>query len=158
VISAQFAGDKAAQDRLEARGDAAQSAIGRAIVKLGNDLKSNVQQKLSGEVLQVRSGALREGIAVRIEESGAAVKTTVYSDARYAAAQEFGFTGTVSVRASLRRIKSAFGRPIAATTIGVATFSRRMNLPQRSFLRSALDDMATDIGQQIGDAVREALA
>ncbi len=33
-----------------------------------------------------------------------------------------------------------------------------MNLPERSFLRSALDDMAPDIGAGVEDALREAIA
>jgi hypothetical protein len=33
-----------------------------------------------------------------------------------------------------------------------------MNLPERSFLRSALDDMTPDISARVNDALREAIA
>ncbi len=159
MISANIIGDLAALDKLRAMRDASNSGVARAIAQLGIDLQNNVQQnKLSGQVLQARSGMLRDSIAVQIDQSDTAASATVYSDLGYAAAQEYGFTGTVNVRASLRQIKEAFGRPIASETISVGPHSRRMDLPQHSFLRSALDDMAPDIGSAIEDALREALS
>jgi hypothetical protein len=157
VIAIQVADDAAAQ-RLRKLGAAAESGIARAVAKLGIELRNTVQQdKLGGEVLRPRSGALRDSITLRLEQRQAAFSATVSSDARYAAAQEYGFQGRVDVRASLRRITKAFGRPIAPITIGVGAYSRRMDLPPRSFLRSSLDDMAPHIGSEIDDAVREAL-
>jgi Bacteriophage HK97-gp10, putative tail-component len=159
VISANLVGASAALDRLRAMGDAASSGVARAIAKLGIDLQNNVQQnKLSGQVLQVRSGSLRQSISVQVNQSDTAISATVYSDLDYAAAQEYGFTGVVNVRASLRQIKEAFGHPITAESIGVGAYSRRMDLPQRSFLRSALDDMAPDVDAGVKDALREALS
>lgn len=158
MISAGLVGDAAALARLRAAPEAAGSGVARAIAKLGLDLQNNVQQnKLSGEVLQVRSGSLKQSIALQVDQTDAAASATVYSDVAYAAAQEYGFTGTVNVRASLRQIKEAFGRPISAKAVSVGAYGRRMDLPQRSFLRSALDDMAPDIGAGIADALREAL-
>lgn len=92
-----------------------------------------------------------------MDQSTPTVSATVYSNVDYAAAHEFGFGGRENVRASLRRITMAFGRPIATATIGVGAYSRRLDLPQRSFLRSSLDDMASHIGATVDDALREAL-
>ena len=159
MIAARLVGDSAALGRLTAMRQDANQGIARAIAKLGIDLQNNVQQdKLSGQVLQVRSGALRQSIAGQVDDTGSAVHTTVYSALNYAAAQEYGFSGTVNVRASLRQIKEAFGHPIAAETIGVAGHARRMELPERSFLRSALDDMTPDIAAGIESALREAIS
>jgi hypothetical protein len=159
MIKADLAGGAAAVDRLRTMRNEAVDGVARAIARLGIDLQSNVRQnKLSGQVLQVRSGALRDSVAVRIEPSGTAVTASVYSDLDYAAAQEYGFFGTVGVRASLRQIKEAFGHPIAPKTIGVGAYARRMDLPQRSFLRSALDDMAPEIEGEIAGVLREALS
>lgn len=158
MISANLVGGAVALGRLSAMRDAANQGIARAIAKLGTELQNNVQQnKLSGQVLQIRSGSLRQSIAVRVDQSATAVSATVSSDIDYAAAQEYGFSGTVNVQASLRQIKEAFGHPIAAKTIGVGAHSRRMDLPERSFLRSALDEMAPDISAGVEDALREAL-
>jgi phage gpG-like protein len=158
VIAIQVAGDAAAQERLRTLGKAVESGIARAVAKLGIELKNIVQQdKLGGQVLRPRSGTLRDSITMGVEQRPAAFSATVSTDARYAAAQEYGFQGRVDVRASLRRITKAFGRPIAPITIGVGAYSRPMDLPPRSFLRSSLDDMAPYIGSEIDDAVREAL-
>lgn len=159
MISAAVLGAGPALERLRALPDLANTGIARAIARLGIDLQSHVQQdKLSGQVLAVRSGALKSSIDVATDQGAATITATVYTDLDYGAAQEYGFSGTVNVRASLRQIKEAFGRPIAAKTIAVGAHSRRMNLPERSFLRSALDDMAPDIGAGVEDALREAIA
>lgn len=158
MISARLAGDDAAQRRLKALGETAGNGIARAITKLGIERKNAVQQdKLSGQVLRPRSGSLRDGIAVRMDQSRTGVSATAYSNVVYAAAQEFGFAGRENVRASLRRVTMAFGHPITPATVSVNAYSRRLDLPQRSFLRSSLDDMASHIGTAVDDALREAL-
>ena len=158
MISAELLGDEPALDRLRALPDVANAGLALAIAKLGIALQSHVQQdKLSGEVLKVRSGALKSSIDVRIDKSAAGVTATVFTDLDYAAAQEYGFSGTVNVRASLRLIKQAFGRPIGTKTVSVRAHSRQMDLPARSFLQSALDDMAPNISADVEDALRETI-
>lgn len=159
MIAAKLSGAAAAVDRLRAVRAEAVAGVARMVTRLGLDLQSNVQQnKLSGQLLRVRSGKLRGSIAARTEESGTAVTASVYSDLDYAAAQEYGFFGTVGVRASLRQVKEAFGRPIVPKTIAVGAYQRRMDLPQRSFLRSALDDMSPEIDERIADVLSEAMS
>jgi hypothetical protein len=158
VISAELLGDGLALDRLRALPDAANAGLARAIAKLGIALQSNVRQdKLSGQVLKARSGALKSSIDVEIDKSATGVSATVFTDLDYGAAQEYGFSETVDVRASLRLIKQAFGRPIATKTISVRAHSRQMDLPARSFLQSALDDMTPDISADVEYALREAI-
>jgi phage gpG-like protein len=159
VIAATVLGDEAALERLRALGDLANSAIARAIAKLCIDLQKHVQQdKLSGQVLAVRSGALKSSINVATDQKETRTTATVYTNLDYATAQEYGFSGTVNVRASLRQIKEAFGRPIVEKTIAVHPHDRHMTLPERSFLRSALDDITADISAGVEDALREAIA
>lgn len=158
MISAELVGDKAALDRLHALPGAANAALARAIAKLGFTLQNYVQQnKLSGQALNVHTGTLKSSIEVAIEQGPTSVTATVFTDLGYGAAQEYGFSGTVNVGVSLRLIKEAFGRPIAVETISVGAYSRRMNLPPHSFLRSALDDMAADINSGVEDALRGAI-
>jgi hypothetical protein len=109
-------------------------------------------------VLKSRTGALRSGIDLRVAQSARGVTASVFTDLRYAAAQEYGFAATVSVGASLRRIREAFGRPIAEKTISVRAHNRRMNLPERSFLRSALEDMTPAIREGVEAALAEAVS
>jgi hypothetical protein len=159
VITAYLVGDQQVLERLRALPDAVNSGLLRAITQLGIELQRNVQQdKLSGQVLRSRTGSLRSSIDLLVDQSGGAITASVFSDSRYAGVQEYGFAGTVSVRASLRRIREAFGRPIAEKTINVRAYDRRMDLPERSFLRSALEEMGPAIREGVEAALAEAVS
>jgi hypothetical protein len=150
VITAYLVGDAQLLDRLRALPHAINSELLRGITRLGTELQRHVQQdKLSGQVLRNRTGSLRSSIGLQIDQSADAVTASVVTDSRYAGVQEYGFAGTVSVRTSLRRITEAFGRPIAEKTISVRAYTRHMELSKRSFLRSALEDMAPAIVDEV---------
>ncbi len=158
MITAVLVGDEKVLARLRSMPDTASAGLARAIARLGVDLQRSVQQdKLSGQSLKIRSGLLKASIDLQLEQNGGTMSATVSTDLDYARAQEYGFAGTVNVRASLRRVTEAFGRPIAEKTISVRAYSRRMDLPGRSFLRSALDDMAPQIQAGIDEALRAAV-
>ena len=150
MITARVVGDERALARLRDLPVAINSALVRAITKLGIDLQRNVQQdELSGQMLAERSGSLKSSIDLRVDQNAAVVTATVFTNSAYAGAHEYGFAGTVNVRASLRRVAEAFGRPISGKMINVRAHSRRMDLPERSFLRSALEDMAPAIRDEV---------
>ena len=158
MITARLVGDDAVLAWLRATPDAIASGIGRAISQLGIELQRKVQEdELSGQILAARSGSLRSSIGVEVDEESEKVSATVFSDSQYAYAHEYGFAGTVDVRASLRRMAEAFGRPISGKTINVRAYRRRMDLPERSFLRSALEDMDPAIREEVEAALLEAL-
>lgn len=158
MITAYLVGDEQLLERLRALPDAINSGLARSITQLGIDLRRNVRQdKLSGQVLRSRTGALKSSIDLRVDQGARIVSASVFTDLRYGAAQEYGFAGTVSVGASLRWIREAFGRPIAEKTITVRAHSRRMDLAERSFLRSALEDMTPEIRDEVEAAIREAV-
>ena len=159
MITGYLIGDQQLIERLRALPNAVNSGLLRAITRLGIELQREVRQdKLGGQVLRSRTGSLRSSIDLSVDNGGGTITATVFSDSRYAGAQEYGFTGTVSVRASLRRIKEAFGRPIAGKTINVRAYERRMDLPERSFLRSALDDIEPTIRGAVQAALTEAVS
>jgi hypothetical protein len=159
VITAYLVGDELLLERLRGISDGVNSGLARCITQLGIDLQRNVQQdKLSGQVLKSRTGTLKSSIDRRVDQSARGATTDIFTALRYGAAQEYGFTGTVSVGASLRRIREAFGRPIAEKTISVRAYDRRMALPERSFLRSALDDMTPAIREAVDAALAEAVS
>ena len=150
MITAYLVGDEQLLERLRALPDAINSGLLRGITQLGIELQRHVQEdKLSGQVLRSRTGSLKSSIDLRVDQSSGAITASIFSDSRYAGVQEYGFAGTVSVRASLRRIREAFGRPITEKTISVRAYDRRMDLPERSFLRSALEDMAPAIRDEV---------
>jgi hypothetical protein len=159
VITAYLVGDMQLLERLRGLPDAINSGLLRGITQLGIELQRHVQEdKLSGQVLRSRTGSLRSSISLQVDQNGGAVTASVFTDSRYAGVQEYGFAGTVSVRASLRRIREAFGRPIGERRISVRAHDRRMNLPERSFLRSALEDMAPAIREEVEAALAAAVS
>jgi phage gpG-like protein len=159
MITGYLVGDQQVLERLRALPDAVNSALLRAITRLGIELQRDVQQdKLSGQVLRSHTGSLRSSIDLTVDQSGGTITASVSSDSRYAGVHEYGFAGTVSVRASLRRISKAFGRPIAEKTINVRAYDRRMDLPERSFLRSALEDTAPAIREEVQAALTKAVS
>ena len=159
MITGYLVGDQQVLERLRALPDAVHSSLLRALTRLGIELQRDVQQdKLSGQVLKSRSGSLRSSIDLTVDQSGGTITANVFSVSPYAAVHEYGFAGTVSVRASLRRITKAFGRPIAEKTISVPAYDRRVDLPERSFLRSALEDMAPAIREEVQTALSEAVS
>jgi phage gpG-like protein len=158
VITARVIGDDQVLVWLRSTPDAIASGIARAVTQLAIKLQRNIQEdELSGQILVARSGSLRSSIDLQIDEHGEEISATVCSDSGYAHAHEYGFTGMVDVKASLRRITEAFGRPISEKTINIRAHRRKMALPQRSFLRTALEDMDSTIRDEVEAAVREAL-
>ncbi len=158
MITATLVGDRELIARLSSMPRNVQSGLARAITRLGLELQRKVQsEKLSGQVLKVRTGVLRSSINLKVDQSATAITASVGTAVKYAKVHEFGFSGTVSVRAHLRQITQAFGHPIAPTTQHVGAHSRRMNLPERSFLRSSLREMQGAIKSGIAEAVHQEL-
>jgi phage gpG-like protein len=156
MITGHLVGDDRVLARLRTIPGAIESAVLRAITKLGIDLQRKVQEEeLTGQKLAARSGSLKSSIDLRVDQRATIVTATVFTNNEYARAHEFGFSGTVNVRASLRRITQAFGRPVSAKTIGVRAYSRRVDLPERSFLRSALEEMAPTVQDEVEAALRQ---
>lgn len=121
---------------------ALQDGIGRAVLRV----QGRVKDKLSGEVLQVRTGRLRRSITEVVETSGDRVEGTVGTNAEYAAIHEYGYTGPVNVMESLRTSKLGNVFPVRAHV-------RNVDMPERSFIRSALAELQPDIRAFIEQAV-----
>lgn len=153
-----FSLDIAGADELAQRFADMPSAIREALTQkrdaLAQQLLDAARAKLSGDVLNARSGALRDSLQASADDD---LSARVFSsgEVKYAAAQEYGFEGDESVAAHSREIREAFGRAIDAKTIFVAAFARHMNLPARSYLRAALDEMRDDISQGFAEALEE---
>lgn len=155
MLSVEIEGDEELVARFAAMPEAIRAALALKFAALARKLDDKIKnEKLDGQVLFSRSGGLRDSISVSLDESGASFST---SGVKYAAAQEYGFSGGESVAAHSRTVKQAFGRAIAPKTIFVEAFSRQMRLPQRSYMRSALDDMRDEIAQALREAVEEGL-
>lgn len=128
--------------------------MGRITLKL---MRQSVQGKLSGQVLKRRTGTLARSVtqSPRTYETGDQVVGTVgvenltgpggRAPVKYGRAHEYGFQGRVTVREHLRTVKKVFGKTLASPVqVRVRTHSAQRNLPERSFLRSALADLVRD--------------
>lgn len=122
--------------------------IGRAALLVQVQSKQN---KLSGQVLNVKTGRLRRSINTKITETDTGVQGSVGTNVEYAHAHEYGFQGTVSVREHLRT--SVLGNKFI-----VRSHNMNMNVPEKSFLRSALSDMAGPIRQEFENAAQRAIS
>jgi len=129
--------------------------IGRLTLNLLTKVK---RDKLSGQVLNVRTGRLRRSINQKVTTVDGLVVGTVGTNVEYAAVHEYGFKGAVSVKEHLRTIKMAWGVPIPPKRVTVSAHNRNMNLPMRSFLRSALSDMDAEIMTELRASVGRAIA
>lgn len=145
------------KDALVARLDHMPASVHSELVKETHVLAIGLQghvinQKLHGQVLNQRSGTLARSIQEEVTEAPQSVEGRVYSagDVKYAAAHEFGFRGAETVKAHIRSM--VFGRAVDPFT--VPSFTRQMNLPERSFMRSSLADFQGRIAEGYAQAVR----
>ncbi|MBU1223095.1 MAG: phage virion morphogenesis protein [Gammaproteobacteria bacterium] len=156
MIHGMIVGDRETIAKLGKTKERARDGVKKTIVNLTLELLRRVKaDKLSGQVLNVRTGLLRRRTHHRVTESGSRIEGIVGNNAEYARAHELGFKGPVSVKAHLRQIKEAWGKPLkAAKKIQVKPHTRQVELPARSFLRSALADMEPKIRDELRETLR----
>ncbi|MGA2412661.1 MAG: phage virion morphogenesis protein [Candidatus Binataceae bacterium] len=124
---------------------------------LAAELQAKIQQKLSGAVLNQKSGALARSIATTVDDSSANVSVSIATgDIPYAAIHEFG--GVIPPH----QIVPDKAKALAFILGGKQAFAARINLPaitmpERSYMRSSLAEMADEIREGLSEAVAEAL-
>lgn len=167
MIKAEIIGAASVISKLKRLSPRVELALIREVGRLSTQLERRVKQKLSGEVLHVRTGRLRRSIHQEVSSSDTEVTGIVGTDVEYAAAHEYGFSGTETVRAHIRnltktRTLSLTGKllkhPVKISTGStmVRAFTRHANTPKSSFLLSALREMRPEILEGLRAAVRRA--
>ena len=138
-------------DALDARLDAFAAALGDALAAKAETLALALADtvkldKLSGQVLAARSGALRDSIEAEVAADGDAVVATIGSvgDLKYAAIQEYGG------KTGAHEILPVKGKVLAFVAGGATRFAARVEhpgstIPERSYLRSTLDEQSDAI-------------
>jgi hypothetical protein len=150
MIEFSISGDEAVIRMLSAKVPLLTKAVANSVTRASIMLLRYVKEnKLSGQVLHVRSGTLRRKVNYRVTESPTMITGQVGVRLSYARAHEYGFEGQENVREHLRTIKQAFGRSISPVTFSVRAHSRHMKLPERSFLRSSLRELTPEIQSMI---------
>lgn len=126
---------------------------------IGFDIQGYVQdQKLSGQVLNRRTGRLRNSINQKTQDNGTSITTQIGTGVLYARPHEYGFQGTVAVPAYQRMQTMAWGRAIAARMVNVRAHPMKLNIPEKSFLRSSLREKGPQEVGRIRQSMAELLA
>jgi len=133
-------------------------ALSEKMNALAAALQAKIQQKLAGGVLNAKTGALARSIVATIEESTADISVSIATsgDIKYAAIHEFG--GTIPPH----EIVPNKAKALAFVVGGKQAFAARVNLPaitmpERSYMRSSLAEMAGEIRDELDAAVGEAI-
>ncbi len=156
MITVGLDGHDAALSRLAAMPQAMRAALAAEAERLGARLRQTAERNLSGSVLQRRSGRLAASLAVAVAAGDDTVTTSLAAATPYARIHEYG--GTIPGRAVL----PASGRVLAFPWRGRARFFKHVslpavNLPERSYLRSALAALEPEIREGVAAAVQQAV-
>ena len=153
-----LAGIEETSARLESYPAALQAALSAKADELAAALADLVKNdKLAGGVLNTRTGALSNSITASVTAEADGVLASVGSegDVKYAAIQEYGG------KTSAHEILPAKGDVLAFVVGDGQHFARKVEhpgslIPERSYLRSALEDMKDEILASLTDAAAEA--
>jgi phage gpG-like protein len=136
---------------------ALQAALDVKATELAAALTDLVKDKLSGSVLNTGSGTLRDSIAASVNADSDGVLASVGSegDVKYAEIQEYGG------KTSAHEILPAKGDVLAFVVGSTQHFARKVEhpgsvIPERSYLRSSLEDMKDEILAALADCAADA--
>lgn len=126
-------------------------AIARGMQRGGLLIAGRIQaQRLSGKgpfpaaqkKLGVRTGRLRQSVrATHPQIKGNEVTISIGSNVRYAAAHEFGFSGTVAVKRHEVTMTKLFGRQLQEPLrFSRLASQRKMRVPERAPFRTGIKD------------------
>lgn len=117
--------------------------------RLFDELYDEVRINLSDNILRIRSGKLIDSMETTsyMESVNDVISAFVGTDTKYAAYQEFGYTGTQQVNGYTRTVSSVFGKPIGGSVEEViAAFTRNVNYAGRPYIGPALAKIALNVG------------
>jgi len=156
MIQGEVVGGTELVQRIGAFGPKIQGGLENAIRKLTLQLLANVKaDKLSGQVLNVKTGRLRRSITQRVDGAGtASVTGSVGTNVGYGKVHEFG--GPQTIKTHMRMMTQAWGRPVKNPR-QISVREHIAKFPERSFLRSALADLEPKIKATLQGAVTEAI-
>ena len=158
MFALELDGLENASAHLETYPTALTAALSAKAAELADALADMVRNdKLLGGVLNARSGALRDSIVASVSADADGVIASVGSegDVKYAAIQEYGG------KTSAHEILPVKAEALAFVVGGVQRFARRVEhpgslIPERSYLRSSLEEMQGEIVAALAEAAAEA--
>lgn len=159
MIRVALVGDKKLIARLEAMPASVAASLLRKVHVLVLKLQTYIQRdKLSGQVLNRKSGRLMRSIQTKVEQVASAIYGIVFqsADVPYGRIHEFGG------RTAPHVILPKKAQVLAFNWNGADVFFRKVNhpgsqMPERSYMRSGLKDMSIEISTGLKMAVIEGL-
>ncbi len=144
MITAEITNGKQLPSAMRNAAGALDSALERAVTRLAIKMTALVKQKLSGEVLNVRTNRLRGSIHYEIQKGDGNVTATVGTNVVYAKTHELGLTIPAHI------VQARRGAALKFEMGGKVMFRKRVNIPavkmpKRSFLEASLRQMAPEI-------------
>ena len=121
------------------------------------ELLATVQAKLSGGVLNARSGNLRDSIRAELSEDDSSIGARVFSDGSVPYARSRNMAAEFDVPA----LTAANAKALAFSYGGRMAFAKRtaahtVTIPERFYLRSSLDEFAEGFVSSIRKIATEA--
>lgn len=145
----------------EQSADVILAAIEPALRRAMADLQTYIQKnKLQGQVLKShKNGAgLAGSLNVSFERNGdISMAGYVGTSLIYAKIHEYGYSGREFVPNFYRMQTMAWGKPISPREVYVKNHYRNMIMPERSYMRTSLDEKREAIVERIQAAVNEAI-
>jgi phage gpG-like protein len=159
MLNIQLVGDRELIARFQAMPSKVRAALLRKVTALRLKLEAHIKaDKLSGQVLKVQTGNLRASIFSQTIDEGDTIigRAASSGDVKYAGIHEFGGK-------TAPHVIEAKGKALAFMFQGKQAFFKRVNhpgstMPERSFMRSSLADMRTEIVDGMTEAVKTAAA
>lgn len=160
IVNVSIEGDKALIARFKEMPAAVNQALYVKAFTLALKLEAYIKtNKLNGQVLNRITGALSRSIHNVVDRSVNSVIGRVFSsgDVKYAAIHEYGGTTAPHIIEPKKASVLAF-----TGGGGGMVFARRVNhpgskMPERSFMRSSLSDMSTEISLGLKEAAIKAV-
>jgi phage gpG-like protein len=156
VITVQIVNRERIQARLSNASVGIRAALRAAIQASVIEMEAQVKEKLSGPVLKNRTGRLRNSIVSNVTDDATTITGTVAANTPYAAIQEYGGT-TRAHLIQARDAQSLFfmmgGRKVFAKSVN----HPGSNIPERSYLRSTLEDNAVPIADRLRHSIQQAI-
>lgn len=154
MIAIELKGDREVVAYLQAAPARARAGVARGIMRLGLELQKRMQDKVSGDVLRVKSGALRSSLDLRVEEGVSSVSAIVGRGAvEYAGYHEYGVPHSWTIRPKSAQV-------LAFEWHGQQVFRRQVThpaLPERSFARAALKEIESQVAPVLTEEIAAAL-
>ena len=181
-LTGRIVGSEAVQQTLLGITPQAQQRVRDEVKRQGLEVLRLAKAKVSDDLLRVRTGRLRRSINEKSEDDGSTFTSTTGTNLVYARPHEMGCHDTVQVREYLRRTKAQMLRRAGKTSkdriikhgkfagevipgrfnetgpkeMGMTTVrahSMKMNIPEKSFLRSSLAERKNEIRAGLVKAV-----